>query len=74
MPEIICDVCPHHCRLKEGQTGFCHARKNIEGRNVCINYGRITSINVDPIEKKPLVRFCPGSWILSIGSFGCSMA
>ena len=74
MPEIICDVCPHHCRLKEGQTGFCHARKNIEGRNVCINYGRITSINVDPIEKKPLVRFCPGSRILSVGSFGCSMA
>ena len=74
MPEIICDVCPHHCHLKEGQTGFCHARRNIDGENACINYGRITSIAVDPIEKKPLAAFCPGSSILSIGSFGCSMA
>ena len=74
MPEIICDICPHHCRLAEGQTGFCRARKNLQGRNTCINYGMITSAAIDPIEKKPLVGFYPGSSILSVGSFGCNLA
>ncbi len=74
MPEIICDVCPHHCHLREGQAGFCRARKNISGKNTCISYGRLTSAAIDPIEKKPLARFFPGSYILSVGSFGCNLA
>lgn len=72
--EVICRICMHHCRLKEGQTGRCKARKNIEGKVVCANYGRLTSIALDPIEKKPLKKFHPGSRILSVGSYGCNLA
>ncbi len=63
----------HHCRLKEGQTGRCRIRKNVDGKSISINYGLITSIALDPIEKKPFARFCPGSKILSVGSFGCNL-
>ena len=74
MSEIICDVCFHHCRLAEGKKGFCKARKNEDGRNVPVNYGELTSLAMDPIEKKPLYGFFPGSRILSAGSFGCNLA
>ncbi len=63
----------HHCRLKEGQTGRCRTRKNENGRSVSISYGLVTSLALDPIEKKPLARFCPGSKVLSVGTFGCNM-
>lgn len=63
----------HHCNLKEGQTGRCRARRNSGGINESINYGKITSIALDPIEKKPLNCFEPGKKILSVGSFGCNM-
>lgn len=72
--EAVCPVCPHHCLLAEGQTGRCRARKNREGKIVNINYGKLTSLMLDPIEKKPLRRFFPGSRILSVGSFGCNLA
>lgn len=72
--EAVCPVCPHHCLLAEGQTGRCRARKNREGEIVSINYGKLTSLIPDPIEKKPLRRFFPGSRILSVGSFGCNLA
>ena len=63
-----CDVCFRHCRLEEGQRGFCGARV-CRGGTVCPeNYGRVTSLALDPIEKKPLRRFRPGSLILSAGS------
>ncbi len=71
---IRCDVCFHGCEIPEGLTGRCRARKNENGRNVCANYGRLTSIALDPIEKKPLVAFYPGSQILSVGSYGCNLA
>ena len=71
--QVLCDVCPKFCRLREGQKGFCRSRENIGGVIVPINYGRCTSIALDPIEKKPLARFYPGSWILSYGSFGCNL-
>ena len=71
---LICDVCPHHCRLGEGQTGRCGARKNVRGELLCDNYGKVTSLMLDPIEKKPLKRFHPGSRILSIGSYGCNLS
>lgn len=72
--QLRCPVCPHHCSLAEGQYGRCRARKNERGRIVSANYGKITSLMLDPIEKKPLRRFYPGSMILSVGSFGCSLA
>ncbi len=74
MNEAICQVCPHHCRLPEGAYGRCRARKNDGGTVVCSSYGKLTSIALDPIEKKPLAYFRPGSRILSVGSFGCNMA
>ena len=74
MSEAVCLACFRHCRIREGQTGFCRARKNTGGRIVCLNYGKVTSLALDPIEKKPLARFYPGSRILSAGSFGCNMA
>ena len=72
-PRAVCDVCPRHCRLAEGETGFCRARRCYGGRVVCANYGHLTSIALDPIEKKPLAFFKPGSRVLSIGSYGCNM-
>ena len=69
----VCDVCPRHCRLADGATGFCRARKAVGGRVVLANYGQISSIALDPIEKKPLAFFHPGENILSVGSYGCNM-
>jgi len=69
----VCRICPHHCKLDEGGIGFCRARINHNGEIVCENYGLITSLALDPIEKKPLKRFYPGSMILSVGSYGCNM-
>ena len=69
----ICEVCFRHCDLKEGQTGFCGARICAGGVVRAGNYGRLTSLALDPIEKKPLRRFRPGSRILSVGSYGCNL-
>lgn len=71
--KAICQVCMHQCHLEPGQKGFCRARKNISGVITCVNYGRITSLALDPIEKKPLKMFHPGSLILSVGSYGCNL-
>lgn len=71
--KAVCDLCPRRCSLDEGQTGFCRVRTNRAGTIVCENYGRVTSLALDPIEKKPLCRFYPGTKILSIGSYGCNM-
>ncbi|MBR1740570.1 MAG: AmmeMemoRadiSam system radical SAM enzyme [Lachnospiraceae bacterium] len=68
-----CSVCFRHCRLEEGQTGACFARKNENGKVISENYGKLTAIALDPIEKKPLRRFYPGSRILSVGSYGCNL-
>lgn len=70
---IICDVCMHQCHLKEGKLGRCKARTNHHGKSVSVNYGYITGFSLDPIEKKPLACFYPGSYILSVGSFGCNL-
>ncbi len=71
--KITCDVCMHHCKLEEGQAGACLARRNAGNRILCENYGMATSLALDPIEKKPLRMFRPGSRILSVGSFGCNL-
>ena len=68
-----CSICPRRCKLNEGQIGFCKARACIDGVVRPINYGKITSIALDPIEKKPLYHFYSGQKILSIGSFGCNL-
>ena len=69
----VCGVCFRHCDIPEGKTGFCGGRIARNGRVEAYNYGRITSLALDPIEKKPLARFFPGSMILSVGSFGCNL-
>ena len=71
MPE--CYVCHNACNLTEGGVGKCRARRGENGAVVCANYGVITSIALDPIEKKPLNLFYPGANIVSVGSFGCNL-
>lgn len=71
--KITCTLCPRHCALGAGETGACAARWNESGRIVPKNYGQITSLALDPIEKKPLLHFHPGRFILSVGSFGCNL-
>lgn len=70
---IKCELCPHHCVLEDGQVGLCLARRNQGGVMETLNYGEITSIALDPIEKKPLFHFNPSEYILSVGTFGCNM-
>ena len=69
----VCKVCFRHCDIAEGELGFCGGRIAKDGAVEAYNYGRITSMALDPIEKKPLNRFFPGSMILSVGSFGCNL-
>ena len=68
-----CEVCFRHCEIRDGALGFCGARTARAGRVEAYGYGRITGLALDPIEKKPLARFFPGSMILSAGSFGCNL-
>ena len=70
---VHCFLCPHNCKIPNGGRGFCGVRKNSDGILYTLNYGEISSIAVDPIEKKPLYRFHPGSYILSVGSIGCNL-
>jgi pyruvate formate lyase activating enzyme len=69
-----CDLCPRHCPLSEGQPGFCGVRTVQNGTVVSLSYGKTTGFAVDPIEKKPLNHFYPGSKILSFGGIGCNLA
>ncbi|MCI8741395.1 MAG: AmmeMemoRadiSam system radical SAM enzyme [Lachnospiraceae bacterium] len=69
----VCQVCMHRCNLEEGQKGICGARINQGGTIRCDNYGKVTALALDPIEKKPLNMFYPGSLILSVGSYGCNL-
>lgn len=71
--KVHCLLCPHGCVIKPDGLGACRVRKNIDGTLYSINYGEVTSINLDPIEKKPLSMFYPGSMILSAGTFGCNL-
>ena len=65
---LQCLLCPRHCIIKPNQVGFCGVRRNVDGMLYSLNYGQLTSIAVDPIEKKPLYHFFPGEKILSVGS------
>lgn len=68
-----CRLCPFRCRIAEGKTGRCRVREFEGGKLWSLNYGRITSAAVDPMEKKPLYHFHPGALILSVGTFGCNL-
>jgi pyruvate formate lyase activating enzyme len=70
---VKCNVCSHHCIIKDNSYGFCNVRKNIQGKIYNSGFAKLSSINVDPIEKKPLYHFLPASLTYSIGGFGCNM-
>src|SRR5207247_1119484 len=70
---IQCDLCPRACKLHEGQRGFCFVRQARDGGMVLTSYGRASGFCVDPIEKKPLNHFYPGSSVLSFGTAGCNL-
>lgn len=70
--DVKCNLCGHRCSLKPGSFGICGARKNIEGILNSVSYGRVIASNADPIEKKPLFHFLPGSLSLSVASAGCN--
>jgi len=69
-----CDLCPRECKLKPGQRGLCFVRANIDGEIVLTSYGRSSGFCIDPIEKKPLNHFLPGTAVLSFGTAGCNLA
>ena len=70
---IRCDLCPRHCLIGQGKRGFCFVRENRQGELVSTTYGRSTGFCIDPIEKKPLNHFYPGSAVLSFGTAGCNL-
>src|SRR5262245_43866584 len=70
---IICDLCPRECHLKPGDRGFCFVRQNVDGEMLLTTYGRSTGFCIDPIEKKPLNHFLPGTSVLSFGTAGCNL-
>ena len=72
--KIQCDVCPRYCRLGEGQRGLCFVRKREQNQIVLTTYGRSSGFCIDPIEKKPLHHFFPGTSVLSFGTAGCNLA
>ena len=71
---VQCDLCPRHCRLQEGQRGLCYVRQRLDDSVKLVSYGRSSGFCVDPIEKKPLNHFYPGSAVLSFGTAGCNLA
>ncbi|HEY3269611.1 MAG TPA: AmmeMemoRadiSam system radical SAM enzyme [Geothrix sp.] len=70
---LQCDLCPRDCKLGEGQRGACFVRQNLAGGMVLTTYGRSSGFGIDPIEKKPLNHFLPGSRVLSFGTAGCNL-
>jgi pyruvate formate lyase activating enzyme len=70
---VACLLCPHACHVAEGREGVCGVRRNVGGRLVALTYGRVSSVAADPIEKKPVFHYFPGTQALSLGSVGCTM-
>ena len=71
---IQCDLCPRFCKLQDGQRGLCFVRAREDGRMMLMTYGRSSGFCIDPIEKKPLNHFLPGTPVLSFGTAGCNLA
>ncbi len=72
--QVQCDICPRFCKLHKGQRGLCFVRQNVGGQIVMTSYGRSSGFAIDPIEKKPLNHFLPGTPVLSFGTAGCNLA
>lgn len=72
--KVKCILCPHNCLISENKTGVCGVRENIDGKLYALTYSKPVAIHLDPIEKKPLYHFHPGSEILSIGTYGCNLS
>jgi len=70
---IRCELCPHACRIKPGNVGVCGVRRNEDGTLIALTYARVSSAAIDPIEKKPVFHYHPGTLVFSIGSVGCTM-
>lgn len=70
---VSCSLCPHNCKIPAGSSGLCGLRQNIEGQLWARGYGLVSSLALDPIEKKPLYLFHPGKQVLSAGGYGCNM-
>jgi len=71
--KILCTLCPRYCKIGSGQSGFCFIRQNLNGQLITTGYGHPTGFAIDPIEKKPLNHFLPGTGILSFGTAGCNL-
>ena len=71
---VQCRLCPHHCRIKEGGRGICRSRECRDGKLFALSYGRPCALAVDPVEKKPLNRFMPGTFCLSLSCTGCNLS
>lgn len=71
---VRCSLCPHFCVLRDGGTGFCGVRKNKDGKLETLNYGRVASVALDPIEKKPFYHYHRGEFIFSLGTIGCNLS
>ena len=70
---VQCGLCPNNCVISDGKTGSCRVRKNISGKLFCLNYGKLVSASTDPVEKKPIFHFMPGSMTFSIATVGCNL-
>ena len=70
---LVCRLCPRQCRIAEGKEGFCRVRQRQGDLLFSLNYGEVSSLALDPVEKKPLQRFCSGQTVLSVGSWGCNL-
>lgn len=71
--KVVCRLCPRECHIRPGQRGFCFVRANDQGKLVLTTYGRSSGFCIDPIEKKPLAHFLPGTPVLSLGTAGCNL-
>ncbi|MCE5297062.1 MAG: AmmeMemoRadiSam system radical SAM enzyme [Euryarchaeota archaeon] len=71
--KVRCGLCPHLCLIAKGKSGICGVRTNVAGKLMAMTYGKVSSLNIDPIEKKPLYHFKPGENVLSLGSVGCNL-
>lgn len=70
---LICKLCPNRCIIKNQEKGICGTRLHMDGKLYALNFGRVSAIQIDPIEKKPIANWHPGTQVLSIGSFGCNL-
>ena len=70
---VECQLCNHFCKIRDGRKGLCQVRKNVDGQLLSLNYGKLIAAHIDPIEKKPLFHFLPGSHSYSIAATGCNL-